>query len=205
MRLSNKDLEMKILRTTLELLSEKEPSEIGMRDVAKKCGISATSIYTYYKDKNELFIKISVSSINNLKNLMSSKVSSIEDPKEKVKTALEIYRDWCFENPKTAILVFSKLEEKIGAEDIMNFYICNRFGEDLLYECQDKSLYSGEDIKLDTGILISGLWGCIESIITKRADPIFWTEGKKFTDRFIQLTLDSLFVEDKNESTGTQR
>ena len=94
MRLSNKDLEMKILRTTLELLSEKEPSEIGMRDVAKKCGISATSIYTYYKDKNELFIKISVSSINNLKNLMSSKVSSIEDPKEKVKTALEIYRDW---------------------------------------------------------------------------------------------------------------
>ena len=87
----------------------------------------------------------------------------------------------------------------------MNFYICNRFGEDLLYECQDKSLYSGEDIKLDTGILISGLWGCIESIITKRADPIFWTEGKKFTDRFIQLTLDSLFVEDKNESTGTQR
>ncbi|MBQ0051019.1 MAG: TetR/AcrR family transcriptional regulator [Treponema sp.] len=196
---------MKILNTTLELLTEKEPSEIGMRDVAKKCGISATSIYTYYKDKNEIFIKISVSSINNLKNLMSAKVSSIEDPKEKIRTALETYRDWCFENPKTAILIFSKLEEKIDAEDIMSFYICNHLGEDLMYECQDRNRYSGEDIKLDTGIIISGLWGCIESIITKRADPIFWTEGKKFTDRFIQLTLDSLIGDEKNESAGTQR
>ena len=63
MRLPNKELENQILLAAIDLLMEKEPAEIGMRDVAKKCGVSATSIYNYYKDKNELFMRISLSCI----------------------------------------------------------------------------------------------------------------------------------------------
>ena len=36
MRLPNKELENQILQMAIELLMEKEPAEIGMRDVAKK-------------------------------------------------------------------------------------------------------------------------------------------------------------------------
>lgn len=195
MKLPNKELENQILLAAIDLLTEKEPSEIGMRDVAKKCNVSATSIYNYYKDKNELFMKISLSCLGELAERMQDALKNIENPVEKIKTSLQVYRDWCFEKPKVAILVFSKLDENISNDDIMNFYICNKLGENLLAECKGKGLYKGSDIKLDTGIIISGMWGCIESVITKRADPVFWNEGKAFTDRFIEITVKSLIGE----------
>lgn len=197
MRHANKELENQILKAAIDLLTENEPAEIGMRDVAKKCGVSATSIYNYYRDKNELFMKISLSCLAELTERMKMSLKDVEEPVEKIRTSLRVYRDWCFERPKVAVLVFSKLEENIGDEDIMNFYICNRMGENLLAECNDKKLYKGNDIHLDTGILISGMWGCIESIITKRADPDFWNEGIKFTDRFIDLMINSIIGETK--------
>lgn len=195
MRLPNKELENQILLAAIELLMEKEPAEIGMRDVAKKCSVSATSIYNYYRDKNELFMKISLSCLAELTERMKSSLKDVEDPVEKIRTSLKVYRDWCFEKPKVAVLIFSKLEENIGDEDIMNFYVCNRMGENILAECKDKGIYKGNDIHLDTGIIISGMWGCIESIITKRADPDFWNEGVAFTDRFIEMMVSTLIGE----------
>lgn len=197
MRHANKELEKQILKAAIDLLTEKEPAEIGMRDVAKKCDVSATSIYNYYKDKNELFMKISLSCLAELTERMKISLKDVEKPVEKIRTSLRVYRDWCFEKPKVAVLVFSKLEENIGDEDIMNFYICNRLGENLLAECRDNGFYKGNDIHLDTGIIISGMWGCIESIITKRADPNFWNEGVAFTDRFIEIMINSIIGETK--------
>lgn len=198
MRLPNKELENQILQMAIELLMEKEPAEIGMRDVAKKCNVSATTIYNYYKDKNQLFMKISLFFLRELSEKMSAALKTVEPPAEKIRTALKVYRDWCFEKPEVALLVFSKLKETISDEDIMNFYICNRLGENLLAECEDKKLYKGKDVALDTGIIISGMWGCIESIITKRADPVFWNEGILFTDRFIEVIISSL-IEEKDK------
>lgn len=197
MRLPNKTLENKILEETLNLLLEKEPSEIGMRDVAKNCGISATSIYNYYKDKNELFMKISLSCLFELKEGMESAIKNTSSSTEKIRESLKFYRDWCFKKPKVAILLFSKLEESIAKEDIKNFYICNNLGEKILYECMEQGIYKGKNIKLDTGIIISGMWGCIESILTKRTDPLFWNENIKFTDRFIDIIISSLIEENK--------
>lgn len=192
MRPANKELESQILQAAIELLMDNEPSEIGMRDVAKKCNISATSIYNYYKDKNELFMKISLSCLSEIAEKMKASVAEIPDCREKIKTSLKVFRDWCFEKPKVAMLLLTKLEENISDEDIMSFYICNKIGESLLAECMDNGFYKGNDIHLDTGVIISGMWGCIESIITKRADPVFWNEGVAFTDRFIELMMDSL-------------
>ena len=197
MRLPNKELEKQILQAALELLMENEPKEIGMRDVAKKCSISATSIYNYYKDKNELFMKISLSCLSEIAEKMKASVADVSDCRKKIKTALRVFRDWCFEKPKVAILLLTKFEEDIGDEDIMSFYICNKIGESLLAECMDKGFYKGNDIHLDTGIVISGMWGCIESIITKRADPVFWNEGIAFTDRFIELMVNSIIGDSK--------
>jgi len=193
MRLPNPILETEILEAALELMQDKDPSQIGMREVAKKCGISATSIYNYYKDKNQLLIRISITCLTELKDKMTARVSKVDGKKEKVREALAAYRDWCFEKPKTALLVFTKLEEEINDELIMNFYICNRMGEILLEDCAAENILKVEDIKLNTGIAISGLWGCIESIITKRSDPIYWNKGKEFTDRFIDIMMETYF------------
>ena len=55
MRKANPEVLNRIKNAAKELLAEKTPSEIGMRDIAAKSGITAANIYHYYKNKNDLF------------------------------------------------------------------------------------------------------------------------------------------------------
>ena len=58
MRKPNTAIVEQIKDAARELLKGKEPSQIGMRDIAEKCGITAANIYHYYKDKDQLFSEI---------------------------------------------------------------------------------------------------------------------------------------------------
>lgn len=196
MRKANPELEKTIRTKTLELLQEKEPYEIGMRDIAIKCGVSATSIYLYYKDKDDLFRKISLDSLEILSQYMQSKIERIKSPKKKVVEALKAFRDWCFENPKTAMLFMGKIQVDASesTENLEAYYMCNRLGQLLLQDCIDKEILKSKNPKLDTNILIYGLWGCIESILLARADIEYWNNGIKYTDRFIEMAIKSLEI-----------
>ena len=80
MRTTNPKLQPMILQKTLELLQEKEPYEIGMRDIAEKCGVTATTIYRYYKAKEDLFRKISLDNLERLNFFLEKRVSKIDNP-----------------------------------------------------------------------------------------------------------------------------
>ncbi|MDR1747705.1 MAG: TetR/AcrR family transcriptional regulator, partial [Spirochaetaceae bacterium] len=55
MRTANPELEQKIKDVCLDLLIRREPEEINMREIASVCGVTATTLYYYYKDKESLF------------------------------------------------------------------------------------------------------------------------------------------------------
>jgi AcrR family transcriptional regulator len=45
MRTANPELVLRIREKALELLMEKEPEELSMREIAKVCGVTATTLY----------------------------------------------------------------------------------------------------------------------------------------------------------------
>ena len=207
MRNSNPQLIIQIKKQTLELLMYKNPEEIGMRDIASVCGITATNIYHYYKDKNELFQAVSLDCLLELNERIKTAVkedSAKKDlPREngtsvsikgKIKTAISVYRDWCFENPRRALLVMQGIKSATDASPD-KYYVCNRTGENLLKEAIMQGLAKSENPRLDIGILVSGLWGCIESVILKKSEIEYWENGKTFTDRFISMWIQYLFVD----------
>ena len=53
-RPANPALPVDILRVTADLVEEKGADNITMREVAQRLGYSATTIYLYYRDKDEL-------------------------------------------------------------------------------------------------------------------------------------------------------
>lgn len=67
MRKPNTEIIQKIQNLTKDLLKEKTSEQISMREIAQVCGISATNIYHYYKNKDELFKSIGIQ-INPQKN-----------------------------------------------------------------------------------------------------------------------------------------
>lgn len=194
MRKSNENLVNEILEKTLELLQEKEPYEIGMREIANKCNVTATTIYLYFKDKDDLFRNISLHQLKNMEALMTENVQSIADEKQKIIIVLKTFRDWCFENPKTALLFMGKIDVNPEADstELSKYYGCNRMGQFLLEVCVQKGLLKSPDTVMDTNIIIYGLWGCIESVIRGRADIELWEKGVEYTDRYIELILKAL-------------
>ncbi|MCR5288461.1 MAG: TetR/AcrR family transcriptional regulator [Treponema sp.] len=198
MRKANTQIVPQIKQKTLELLMHNTPEQIGMRDIARACGITATSIYHYYKDKNKLFQDISLDCIYDLNERISKAVQSNNDDIQKqIKKAIETFRDWCFENPRRALLVMQDIQSATDAEpDVMEqYYVCNRTGESLLKQAISMGKAKSDDPRLDVGILISSIWGCVEAIITKRTEVAYWDNGKAFTDRAIALWMQQIFIE----------
>ncbi len=194
MRNENKNIEKEIRIKALELLQEKEPYEIGMRDIARRCGVSATTIYLYYKDKDDLFRKISLDCLHILERHMRECLESVTDPVKKIIVALKAYRDWCFENAKTAMLFMGKInvDPEADMQALSEYYGCNRMGQQLLEACVKEKIFSCIDVVTDMDVLIYGLWGCIESVLLMRADIPLLEKGIEYTDRFIEIAIRGL-------------
>ena len=199
MRNPNPELINQIKEAALKLLMEKEPEQIGMRDIASECNITATNIYHYFKDKDRLFQSISLDCLNQLNERIKENAARGKSIKTQIKNAAVAYRDWCFENPRRCLLVMQgiKSAEGITPEQMEEFYVCNRTGEKLLREAIKQGLAKSSDPRFDVSILVSGLWGCIESVLLRKCEAEYWDSGKAYTDRFIKLWCNSVFQEDE--------
>lgn len=199
MRKPNTEIITVIKQKTLELLMQKNPEQIGMREIAAACDITATNIYHYYKDKDRLFQEISLDCLYELNERLASSSQKGKTVKKQIHNAIESFRDWCFENPKRALLVMQGIKSADDAppELIEEYYVCNRTGEKLLREAITQGLAKSTNPRLDVGILVSGLWGCIESVLLRKCEPDYWEKGKSYTDRFIKLWLNSIFGGDE--------
>lgn len=195
MRTANPELEQNIKKGTLELLIKKEPYEIGMRDIAQICGVSAAAIYHYYKDKDSLFEAVKLDCLASLKICLEKRISEETETPLKAKAAFEAFRDWCFDNPPIALLVMGKLKANTTAsrEELKAYYECNETGLQLLEQGIREGCAVSDDPRLDTAVLISGLWGTIEAILLKRADSAYWNSGKAYTDRYITICMGIFF------------
>ncbi|WP_433278465.1 TetR/AcrR family transcriptional regulator [Treponema sp. SP13] len=170
MRNANPEIVPAIKTKTLELLMHKNPDEIAMRDIASNCGITAANIYHYYKDKDELFQAISLDCLNELNARIADGAKGSRPGKKRLYGAIDAFRTWCFENPRRALLVMQGIESASDADDkiIERYYVCNRTGTALLKECVQSGIARSANPALDVGVLVSGLWGCIESVILKK-------------------------------------
>ncbi len=198
MRNSNPEITIQIKEAAMKLLMEKEPSQIGMRDIASECGITATNIYHYFKDKDRLFQALSLDCLYQLNDKITENAKKGKSIKAQIKNAVEAYRDWCFENPRRALLVMQgiKSADDISPEQMEKYYLCNRTGEKLLAQAIKEGIAKSSNPRLDVGILVSGLWGCIESVLLKKSDKEYWENGLAYTDRFIKIWCKAIFREE---------
>ena len=176
-----------------------------LRDIACECNITATNIYHYYKDKDSLFQSIALDCLYALNERIKEDSKKGQDIKQQIKNAVFAYRDWCFENPRRALLVMQGIKSADDAPDelIEEFYVCNRTGEKLLRQAVKEKKANSSNPRLDVGILVAGLWGCVESVLLKKSEIEHWENGKAFTDRFIKMWCDSVFVlENQNNMTN---
>lgn len=194
MRVKNTDLEKKIRSVCLGLLMEKEPEEIGMRDIALGCGVSATTIYYYYADKERLFDAVKLDCLGEMDAYIEGRAAAARTVPEKLREAITAFRDWAFGNPRVALLVMGRLKPTVNVppEELRLYYRSTDFARDLLDAAVAEGHSAIGDTRLASALCISAVWGAIESVLINRTYPEYWEKGIFFTDRMIGLCLEEL-------------
>ena len=208
------DLAPRIRDKTLELLLEKEPEEISTRDIAKACGVTATSLYYYYKDKNALFTEVKLECIEKMDKFISEQVAKKAlkfrksdsrpfNSLEEIRAGLEAFRDWAFNNPRIAILVMERLKADIKAdsEKMKKYYQSTVFAKAMFDRAVHAGFSDSEDTLLDANLCIAALWGAVEMVILNRTIPQYWTQRGSmiFTNKMIDLLITSLMYKNRQK------
>lgn len=194
MKAPNVELENTIRQKALELLMEKEPEEIGMREIARACGVTPPTIYYYFRDKDQLFARVKQDCLAVLDETMENAIENGGTPVHSIRSGFTAFRDWAFENQRVAILIMGRFKADI--DDIESMLRRNYRSFSLAVELVEKSVLSGHlscaDPVLAVSLCVYSLWGVVESVLSKRTHPRFWDRGLELTDASIQMCMDYL-------------
>ena len=192
MKVSNPDLEKEIRDKALELLMVREPEEIGMRELARVCGVTPPTIYYYFKDKDRLFARVKQDCLALMDERMLDAISRGSNPLESLKLGLEAFRDWTFENPRIAILIMGRFKPDVDNIDeaLQKNYRSMTMAVRIQQKAADAGLVTCKDPVLTVSLCVYSLWGVIESCFSKRTCPEYWDRGKELTDASVRMCLD---------------
>lgn len=189
MRVPNQEIERTIRQKTLELLMNKEPEEIGMRDIATSCGVTATTLYYYYADKERIFEAVKKDCLTEMDRLIMEKADRLSGSIGTLRGGLTAFRDWAFANPRIALLVMNRFRPNFEAtpEEMAGYYRSTFFGKEIIERAVAEGNAVSGDPLLDSSLCISATWGAIESILRFRTVPEYWDKGVEFTDEMIEM------------------
>lgn len=101
----------------LEVFSESDFHQANIRDVAKKAGISFSTIYNHYGSKERLLFSVVDVWLGRLTDRITDHLHGIEDLKEKVRKVFWLQLDYYDRHPRLARILFMTLPMKTWMAD----------------------------------------------------------------------------------------
>lgn len=164
----------RILNEALKLIEGGGLEALSMRKLASKCGITATTIYNYFLNKDELYLTILVIGFSRLADGIKSQISQHSDPYEKLKAGFKEYirfgiEDSCYYNimftfdyPKYTNY-FGKREEAIALEERRVALIV----VELFREIANEIMALNKNVKIDNmNHFITEIWCMLHGYIS---------------------------------------
>lgn len=194
MKPANPDLEHSILDAAFDLILERGLHGVGMRDIARRCGVTATTLYYYYRDKNSLIEAVKLRCLTGMAAWIGEHICLTDNSLADLKSGLVAFRDWCFLKPAEALLVMSGFmpNPDVNLPEMERYYRSVRLAVSLLERAIQTGHAVSHDPVLDSSVCIATLWGAVESVLAKRSLPEFWERGIEFTDRAIEICIGSV-------------
>lgn len=196
MKPANPDLEHSILDAALALIIERGLHAVGMRDIARRCGVTATTLYYYYRDKEALIEAVKLRCLAGMDAWIGEHLTLTDDPLADLRSGLAAFWDWCFTSPQVALLVMSGFKPNADAEagELERYYRSVRLAVSLLERAVESGSAQSTDPVLDSSVCIASVWGAVESVLVKRSLPEYWDRGIEFTERSIEICMCYLAV-----------
>ncbi|MCC5907166.1 MAG: TetR/AcrR family transcriptional regulator [Balneolaceae bacterium] len=182
-------LREEILDATKDLLLEYGFSKLSMRKIAGRVNVTATSIYLYFKNKDDLLLALIEESIENLKKALSDAAGESKGVMQQLRSVSMAYINYALEHPREYEIIFMVRPEEMPTYPKEKFRQI-RSGYTLLAEVLEKGKeeqqFETDDSLLAAYAMWSQLHGVVSVIINKRLD------AKVSTEEFIGQAVDQI-------------
>jgi AcrR family transcriptional regulator len=110
----------RILDTALKLIVEEGFKNLSMRRIAARLDITATTIYNYYTNKDELMLMIYIQGFEVLFDMLGRKYDEFEAPVPKIDAMIRVYVEFALKYPSYYDIMFNmhtpKYTDYIGTD-----------------------------------------------------------------------------------------
>lgn len=135
---------------------------VSMRRIAQKIGYSPTTIYLYFKDKNDLLHQICEETFADLTRNIRAIQQLSGDPLEKLRSGLREYIQFGLKHPEQYAMTFITplpRDREFGFEET-NGSVAFDTLRSVILECADANLLKNNDVEL----LSQTLWAAIHGL-----------------------------------------
>jgi AcrR family transcriptional regulator len=146
----------KIIENAVTLINEVGFEGFTMRGLAQKMDLTAPTLYSYYQNKDEIYLLVLTEGFQMLFDKIKSACKPYKNPYKKLRTVMETYVDFGLENanfynlmftwnvPKYNDYVGTELEESAHTELIVSQQPTN-FTLEIIKECSGKQAPMSDD------------------------------------------------------------
>lgn len=162
------NLREEIMNAARELFVRDGYANVSMRKIAEKIGYSPTTIYLYFKDKNDLLYQICEQTFERLARNIKSIEQLSDQPLEKLRSGLREYIYFGLKHPSQYEIVFITpllISDKPDFEETNGRLAFDTLRR-VVSECVEANLLKSKDIELISQTLWTGIHG-ITSLLIK--------------------------------------
>lgn len=109
-RMTKEEIEntrIRILDTALDIIIEEGFNNLSLRKIASRLGVTATTIYNYYTNKDEINLMIRIRGFEKLYDLLTKRSAPFNNIDDKLKAMVRAYIEFGLTNPSYYDIMFN--------------------------------------------------------------------------------------------------
>jgi AcrR family transcriptional regulator len=190
-----KELRQDILDAARELFVTEGYEAVSMRRIAEKIEYSPTTIYLYFKDKQELFDCICEETFLKMVDEMARLDRTSLDPVQSLRAGLRNYVDFGLRHPEHYKITFLMGDQQAGEDAVGSRRMqtgCQAFGclREAVTACIERNCFVEADVDKVSQLLWAAVHGITSLLIVHPHFP--WTEKNALIDKLIDTVLRGL-------------
>ncbi len=165
---------LEIILVTRKLIEERGYENVEMEDIAKLVGIKKSTLYYYFKNKKDLFLKTIEYDFLELKTLIQERLKEKTSPPDRLKTLITVFVEYFYSN-KNSILIFMRNQfSYIKVDDVIDYWdteISKAYNE--FIDFMEENVKAGQkanflNSKVNSRVLTYSLLGVLTSVVIYR-------------------------------------
>lgn len=166
----------RIIDAALKLFSEYGYSKASMRMIANAASISIGGLYLYFKNKDELYLTLIKSMLDELADMTRKSLKDIDDPAEAVSKFISLHLAYAKKHRELILVQGREYGFTFGISAKRKFFRTQRgFIEDIIRTGISSGVFKKCNVKETAKIIICTLRGFVLSLIVE-VDALFSPE-----------------------------